>query len=219
MPLPAGRVRWREPAAEALSPGHGTAQDTAKFEHARHEALSCTTCHSTSTGHGTLKQSVARDCQGCHHGSSRVARDCTRCHAPSEIGKARPVTTAVALSVLPQPRQKALPFAHERHARLECASCHADTRQRTVERSCATCHDDHHTADRDCASCHPASRSTHTREVHATGCGTSGCHDRERTAAVTPVRATCLACHGEQRDHKPGRECAGCHLSAWSGRS
>jgi hypothetical protein len=26
---------------------------------------------------------------------------------------------------------------------------------------------------------------------------------------VTPVRATCLACHGEQRDHKVGRECAG----------
>jgi hypothetical protein len=218
MSLPAGRARWRDSPVETLN-ATSSRQGQAKFEHARHDALACTTCHSTASGHGTLKQSVARDCQGCHHGNSSIARNCASCHSAKEIGAVRQVSTTMALSVLPQPKQKTLPFAHERHARLECGSCHADARQRIVERTCASCHDDHHTADRDCASCHPASRDTHTRALHATGCATSGCHERERSAAVTPVRATCLACHGEQRDHKTGRECAPCHLSAWSGRS
>ena len=206
-PLPAGRARRRDDP-----------QQQSKFEHARHESLTCTTCHGTQTGHGTLKASVARDCQGCHHGNNATARRCSRCHTPAEIGAVRQVSTTVALSVVAQPRQKMLPFAHERHARLECANCHTDSRERTVERTCASCHSEHHTADRDCASCHPASRDTHTLAVHATGCATSGCHYRERSAAVTPVRATCLACHGEQRDHKTGRECAPCHLSAWTGQ-
>lgn len=206
-PRPAGRSRWRE-----------VPQQESKFEHKRHESLKCTTCHDTQAGRGMLKVSVARDCQGCHHGNTATARECSRCHTSDEIRPVRQVTTTVALSVVAQPRQKALPFAHERHSRLECASCHTDSRQRVVERTCASCHSDHHTADRDCASCHPASRETHTREVHATGCAASGCHYREKSAAVTPVRATCLACHGEQRDHKAGKECAGCHLSAWTGQ-
>lgn len=219
-PRPAGRDRWRsDPTPEALNQavasggGQGNAQ--ARFEHARHDRLSCTTCHSTQRGHGDLKSS-ARDCQGCHHGNSAAVRDCARCHAPGEIGPARQVTTSFALSVWPQPRSRPVPFAHDRHARLECGSCHDDSRRRDVERTCASCHADHHTAERDCASCHPASRDTHTRAVHLTGCGSSGCHERERGAAVSPVRATCLACHAEQRDHKRNRECAPCHLSAWS---
>jgi len=219
-PRPAGRARWRsEPALEALNqavaPAGSQGGAPARFEHARHDKLSCTTCHSTRSGHGDLK-GLARDCQGCHHGNSATARDCTRCHTPGEIGPVRHIATPFALTVWPQPRTRSLPFAHERHARLECGSCHADSRQRGVERTCASCHADHHTAERDCAACHPASRETHTRAVHATGCAASGCHERERGVAVSPVRATCLACHAEQRDHKPNRECAPCHLSAWS---
>lgn len=221
-PWPAGRARWRsEPAPEALrdarAPAAGQGRDTTRFEHARHASLSCTTCHSTRSGHGELKQSIARDCQGCHHGNNATARDCARCHAPAEIGPARQLATTFALTVWAQPRTRSLPFGHERHARLDCGSCHADSRQKTVERTCASCHADHHTAERDCASCHPPARDTHTRAMHITGCGTSGCHERERGTAVSPVRATCLACHAEQRDHKANRECAPCHLSAWSG--
>jgi hypothetical protein len=219
-PPPAGRARRRGNESAALNvataPAH-QGRDTARFEHARHASVTCTTCHSTRTGHGDLKQSVARDCQGCHHGNNATARNCVACHTTGEIGAARPVSTTFALSVWQQPRSRPVAFAHERHSRLECATCHADTRQRTVERTCASCHTEHHTPERNCASCHPPAKDTHTRAVHATGCAASGCHDRERGTAVSPVRATCVACHAEQRDHKTGRECAPCHLSAWSG--
>jgi hypothetical protein len=191
-------------------------RDTARFEHARHDALTCTTCHSTSSGHGSLKRSVALDCQGCHHGNTTLGRNCASCHTAAEIGAPRPHEVTFALSVWPAPRTRQQTFAHERHPGLECGTCHTGSRQKTVQRDCASCHADHHTADRDCASCHPPSRDTHTRALHTTGCGASGCHDRERSTAVTPARATCLVCHAEQKAHKPDRECAPCHLSAWA---
>jgi nitrate/TMAO reductase-like tetraheme cytochrome c subunit len=220
--LPAGRLRWRPPAPDELigdaDPGARQSQgrDTLGFEHARHESVSCTTCHSTATGHGTLRVSVARDCQGCHHANNTTGRDCARCHTTAEIRPVRQVTTQVALTVWPAPRQRSLPFAHERHVGVECAACHGLDRARPMERTCESCHADHHQARVDCASCHPPAQSTHTRALHQTGCGTSGCHAAESTPAVTPVRGTCLACHAEQRDHMANRECAGCHLSAWS---
>ncbi len=221
-PPPAGRDRWRGPegAAAALT-AHAPApaaqgRDTIRFEHARHESVTCTTCHSTPAGRGDLKR-LARDCQGCHHASTTVGRDCVRCHTAAEISLDRPVQVPFALAVWPQPRTRPLGFQHGQHAKLECSGCHADARVRTVERTCASCHADHHTVDRNCSSCHPPARTTHKREVHATGCATSGCHERERGTAVSPVRATCVACHAEQKEHMPGRECAPCHLSAWTG--
>jgi nitrate/TMAO reductase-like tetraheme cytochrome c subunit len=221
-PAPAGRARQRgHTAAAALTVGGSRAppqgRDSARFDHARHDALSCTTCHSTRAGHGDLRVSVARDCQGCHHENQRYARDCARCHTAAELGGAKQLPTVFALTVFPRPTTRSLPFAHTRHASLECGTCHAAGKQKKVARDCASCHANHHTAEATCASCHPPARTTHKREVHATGCATSGCHDRETGAAVTPVRATCLACHAEQRDHKPERECAPCHLSAWTG--
>jgi hypothetical protein len=225
MPSPAGRAQWRGDLASAAltsslskpAPAPAQGRDTARFEHARHDRLSCTTCHDTRSGHGSLKTSVARDCQGCHHANTAIGRDCVKCHTAAETSVNRPMATTVALTVWPAPRTRTLNFSHTRHTRLECASCHASGRVKSVEKTCASCHADHHTADRDCASCHPPARETHTRAVHATGCAASGCHDQERGTAVSPVRATCLACHAEQREHKPNRECAPCHLSAWTG--
>jgi nitrate/TMAO reductase-like tetraheme cytochrome c subunit len=223
-PVPAGRSRQRGEVAfasltAAVPAPQGQGRDSATFEHARHNALSCTTCHSTRTGHGELRQAVARDCQGCHHGAGALVRDCAVCHTRTELGTVRQLPTPFALTVFTQPQTRPLPFAHERHGTLECETCHSSGRQKAVARDCASCHANHHTAEASCGSCHPPARTTHTREVHATGCATSGCHDRERGVPVSPVRATCLACHAEQRDHKPDRECAPCHLSSWVGAS
>jgi nitrate/TMAO reductase-like tetraheme cytochrome c subunit len=219
-PAPAGRARQRgEPAnspVAALVQPPAQGRDSGRFEHARHNDLSCTTCHSTSGGHGSLRTAVARDCQGCHHNTA-VATNCSRCHTTTELTVVRERITSFALTVLPRPATRPLPFAHARHAGLVCGDCHPAGRQKTVLRDCASCHANHHTATATCSTCHPPARTTHTREVHATGCAASGCHDREQGVAVLPVRATCLACHAEQREHKPGKECAPCHLSAWTG--
>jgi hypothetical protein len=188
--------------------------DSAKFAHARHESVSCVTCHTTTTQHGGLK-ATARQCTACHHGNTAVGRNCASCHSADELAPRRAITTRVRLTVAQAPVDKTLPFEHGRHARVTCDQCHAQDLARTVQQTCTSCHADHHEATRDCASCHPPSRTTHTRALHLTGCAGSGCHDQEKTPATTPVRATCLACHQEQKDHKSGRECAPCHLSTW----
>lgn len=217
---PPGGGRVAEAPAPAAGPGlatapQGAARDTT-FRHATHEGIACLTCHRRVASGGLIETRVGRDCRGCHHGDTPTASDCARCHSPAALAPVRRLATPVALTVWPAPRTRTLGFSHERHGGLECAACHAPTRDRTLEKDCASCHADHHEAGRDCASCHASVRETHTRELHATGCGTSGCHVRETTAAVTPVRSTCLACHAEQKDHKAGRECASCHLSRWS---
>jgi hypothetical protein len=202
------------PAERAQQQGTPAAsRDT--FEHTRHTSIACTTCHTRGGRRGLRESSVAFDCQGCHHGDTPVARECARCHTGAEIGPARPVAATMVLSVWEAPRTRTLGFEHARHTSLECVACHAQTEARTLEKTCSSCHADHHAAARDCTSCHSPARESHTRELHRTGCATSGCHVREQTAAVAPVRATCLVCHAEQKDHKAGRECAPCHISSW----
>lgn len=222
---PAGRGRWRsangilalnDAPAPPSAPVVPQGRDTLRFEHARHESLACTTCHGTTTGHGTLKTAVARNCQGCHHANNPTGLDCARCHTKAELSPPRAVSATVSLTVWTEPKQRALPFDHPRHEGIACATCHGTALDRTVQRDCASCHADHHQAERNCNACHVPTREAHTRQLHATGCGASGCHASERTPAVTPVRSTCLACHNEQRDHMAGRQCAGCHLSAWA---
>jgi hypothetical protein len=238
-PHAAGRERWRGAdrrsgvgtGTQASGPGHpplvaspaspGTVQqrDTSRFEHARHRSVTCTTCHTADVQHGALRVRVARRCTACHHAETPAGRACERCHAADELAPARPVTAAVSLAVWTAPRERPLAFAHDRHQRIACADCHGPGLERAVRKQCESCHTDHHQATRTCASCHPQARETHTRALHMSGCGGSGCHAREATPAVTPVRSVCLACHAEQADHKPGRECAPCHLSAWRAAS
>lgn len=210
-PHPVGRLQRRSSNGEVAL---AQTRDSARFEHARHRSVRCLTCHTTSETHGALKAS-ARQCSACHHGGLAAASKCETCHSRAEIASPRPIATAVALSVWPAPRTRSLSFMHDQHSTLACAGCHSNDVHRTVEKTCTSCHSEHHAASRNCASCHASSRETHTRALHLTGCAGSGCHTTERTAAVTPVRSVCLACHIEQQDHKPGRECAPCHLSTW----
>jgi hypothetical protein len=215
----AGRVGWRRvtkrPESRSQRSGRrAEAADSARFAHARHGSLSCTTCHATTDVHGGLK-ALARQCTACHHANTALGRECERCHEPSALRAPHSISVAVSLSVTPAPKARALSFEHSRHARVACAECHAANLVRSVERTCASCHADHHDAVRDCTSCHGSARSTHTRALHASGCGGAGCHAREASAATSDARNVCLACHIEQADHKPGRECAPCHLTTW----
>jgi hypothetical protein len=188
--------------------------DSARFAHARHESVSCTTCHTTNAQHGGLR-ATARQCTACHHGNTALGRACERCHAPVELAPAKQLTVQVNLTVARAPVTRTVAFEHGRHARLTCEQCHAPDLKRAVQKTCESCHTDHHEATRNCVSCHTSVRDSHNRALHGSGCGGAGCHFQEKTPAVTPARAVCLACHTAQADHKPDRECAGCHLSAW----
>ena len=210
-PHPVGRVQRRSSYGEVAL---AQRRDTARFEHARHRGVRCLTCHTTDVQHGGLKAS-ARQCGACHHANTATGNNCEGCHERSEIAGKHRIAANVSLTVWPAPRSRSFDFAHEQHATVACASCHGSDLRRTVEKTCASCHTDHHTATRTCSSCHPSARQTHTRALHVSGCGGSGCHIRETTAAITPVRAVCISCHVEQIEHKLGRECAPCHLSEW----
>ena len=214
--VPVSRPVAAAPHAALPSPTRpGGERDTvSRFEHARHRAVSCTTCHSTQAEHGGLNR-TARRCMDCHHANNRVGLDCARCHQATELAQPHAVTTTLQPAALGAPLQRSLTFAHETHARVTCASCHGQDLSRSVEKTCASCHTDHHEAARDCASCHPPSKGTHTRAVHLTGCGGSGCHYREATPATSTAPNVCLACHTELREHKPGRDCATCHVTRW----
>ena len=183
------------------------------FSHRRHREVSCKSCHSMERTHGELTVRTERDCQSCHHPAQPV-RECTACHSSTEIGDTRRVTQPVRLSVWEEARSRPLPFDHDQHRTTRCADCHVQPLTRAVERTCASCHAQHHQATVTCTSCHVPPKEAHTRAAHL-GCAGAGCHETKSVATLSATRATCLTCHAEMTRHRPGRECAACHQVNW----
>lgn len=202
-------------ALAAHADAEGPAQDTLRFWHAQHRDVECTACHSTQNTHGGLTVTSLRDCRSCHH-TEPVAASCLSCHSRSEV---RRLTASVSRTMdirvgrLNQP-VRSLPFDHDVHGELDCASCHT----RGLELSaaavqCAGCHTEHHQPTTNCMACHASpAGDAHDLQVHL-GCAGSGCHE----AAPAPVRSVprtrdfCLVCHQDLVEHRPGRNCENCH--------
>ncbi len=129
----------------------------AVFNHARHRAIACATCH--------------RGVETAARAGIPTASDCVKCHATPPAGIApaqwRPSGRTGGLAWVQVTR---LPdhvmFSHRRHvtvARLECASCHADVGARTTPpgnppirldmNGCLSCHR-REGASEDCDGCH-----------------------------------------------------------------
>lgn len=184
------------------------------FSHRRHRELDCGSCHDSGERHGALVVKTLRDCQGCHHAPARQAA-CGTCHADRTIRGVRRVAAAMTLSVWRVPRERRLPFAHERHVDVACTACHTVPVTLAPARACESCHEPHHSVETTCRNCHESPREVHTREAHL-GCAGSGCHTLAGTVALTPVRNVCLTCHQTLVNHNPGRECARCHQVDWN---
>jgi hypothetical protein len=188
-------------------------QERTPFAHAQHRDVDCASCHASEPVHGAITVTTVADCRSCHH-SEPVAADCAACHAePGGTGAASEVIRTLSLSVGDRPGRR-LPFDHEVHAGEGCSSCHAEGPDRSAaEVDCASCHEPHHDADVDCASCHVAAApGAHQVETaHLGGCGGSGCHQDVPFEEVERSRTVCLACHQDQRDHRPEGDCAECH--------
>lgn len=113
------------------------------FPHARHQTIGCAVCHSGAT---------TRARAGIPDGTF-----CARCHTAVPRTIAWVQVTTIPTHVM---------FSHQRHvtiARLDCASCHGDMRERRtppgaaatriVMTTCLSCHR-HEGAAEDCAACH-----------------------------------------------------------------
>jgi len=113
------------------------------FPHAKHQAVACTVCH---RGAATAARAGIPD-----------AAFCAKCHSSLPKSIAWVQVTRIPPHVM---------FSHRRHvtlARLDCASCHGEMRERRVPigtaqvrltmTTCLSCHR-HEGAAEDCAACH-----------------------------------------------------------------
>lgn len=190
--------------------GNLVQQQPSDFDHAAHEDIECTECHTSGEYHGQVSPESRGRCQACHHTAPVVNAGCARCHAEGGPSAARSVTTP--LEIAGRARSRTLAFDHDDHDIMGCARCHGEGAAMAVERTCASCHADHPATLDDCTTCHrdPAA-DAHTREVHARGCAGSGCHGDPAYGSMTQGRNTCLSCHRDQVDHRAGQACAPCH--------
>jgi hypothetical protein len=188
---------------------------TVPFSHARHKALQCSGCHSNDRTHGELTVTRPTGCLGCHHNPEQKV-PCAVCH---QTLPTRDQALSLTMTVWNAPRSRTLTFAHDRHTKVECKTCHTTPSTLVAETQCVSCHGEHHAATATCASCHPATpvaaQTQHPRQTTHAGCGGAGCHRDAAILALPPSRGVCLACHREQTNHKPGGDCATCHLINW----
>jgi len=196
----------------ALHSSAAAAQADTVFRHADHTDLQCVRCHSDGGVHGQTLIRRPSDCRSCHH-TGPAASTCATCHR-EEAGSLRLFRVIRTLAV-PGDREstRTMSFQHAAHVAIDCASCHGappDVGATPVE--CVGCHADHHQGGAECSACHlPGSSAAHPLAAHA-GCSGSGCHESDLVAELPRTRASCLVCHQDQRDHRAGAECAGCHL-------
>jgi hypothetical protein len=199
--------------AQEVRPPTGSfpvSSDRQAFRHEIHRSVACGDCHRADERHRDLRRWTARDCEACHHGDATPA-GCTSCHNRSDFAPARLTPTPMALSVWGESRVRDLVFEHERHTAVGCLDCHRGGMRVTAEH-CSTCHLDHHRPEAECARCHlPPEPQTHNLAAHLT-CGGAGCHSTEATRRPMQSRSSCLVCHTDQREHRPGRDCVACHI-------
>lgn len=206
---------WAREGADCAS-CHGGGPEAAlaafgeSFDHSRHTGVPCARCHASESKHATPRMTGIGDCRDCHHGPESGASECATCHAQGGRGAPGEWAGRFTFSARTPARARTLPFDHERHAGLDCETCHATGGAFTAD--CASCHAEHHEAQRDCRTCHqPPPERVHQLSVHRTTCAGAGCHGSLEMFDKPRERAICLACHVQQEAHYPGKDCVQCH--------
>ncbi|HEY0673561.1 MAG TPA: hypothetical protein VGD27_14885, partial [Longimicrobiales bacterium] len=184
-------------------------QTARPFDHRLHESVSCRTCHGTGAQHRASFIRTARDCAGCHHDAART-QECSDCHSERQLAGVNGAVATLSFRVWDSAQLRRLPFAHARHERTECKTCHATPVTLERSRDCASCHEQHHRAEAQCSTCHrKPDQQAHPRQTHLS-CGAVQCH----SAAAPPANSSrhlCLICHDDKRTHEAGGACASCH--------
>ncbi|HEX6031347.1 MAG TPA: hypothetical protein VFY90_07935 [Tepidiformaceae bacterium] len=185
------------------------------FNHRDHRDVECTDCHTSRETHGQVTIVAGVACQQCHHTRPVVDRGCASCHGAGELPAG--VATTIRMELGRRTLDREVRFQHAVHRTVGCAQCHSQGLSMRVERTCASCHQSHHTATATCVTCHnQPNRASHTAQVHTQSCAGSSCHESPSYGAMTQGRNTCLVCHQDQTDHRPGQACAACHRVSFS---
>ncbi len=213
----AGNCVWCHSGSRAQGAGRGIPTPaTSRFPHEPHREVACTECHTSLQTHGQVTLESRPSCQECHHLRVARASGCERCHTAVEM--AAPRLTEITMTIATRTAARSIAFPHARHAGIACASCHTGGASMRVSRTCASCHENHHTATADCTLCHRVDAiASHTSAVHARSCAGSSCHEQTEYGSMTKGRNTCLACHVDKTSHQPGRACAACHRVTFAG--
>ena len=166
-------------------------------------------------------------CFRCHDGrhvsrSGKVlSMGCTDCHTMPERGPLMPLGSISTPGKMPWHPVE----LQGKHARIlcnqchsagyrpptECAECHKfDTAVPMMKMACADCHQKPGEAKplTACKECHDTVRGLHKKGGHPEAACTD-CH-KPHVWEVTG-RDTCLACHGDMKEHNAPKPCAGCH--------
>ncbi len=150
-----------------------------------------------------------------------LSRKCTVCHTEPTRGPLQPLGIMSSDSPGAQASWHPLDLTGK-HGQLLCSSCHGGGV--TPSNACTDCHDIDPKAPmmkkQDCASCHKGSdivscKSCHTGKGwhlhdvhHASNC--TACHKPHQWRVKG--REACMECHGDKKEHNPGKDCAPCHL-------
>ena len=200
---------FTRPASTVTAAVGRTTAQALRFDHARHQGVSCTSCHNSATTHGAVAIASFTECRECHH-TGQVAQTCTNCHTNAELSEG--VTRAQPMRIATARRTRQLDFNHSEHTSERCSACHVTgPAQSAAAVQCTACHEKHHSPNVECRACHQAPpASAHTTQAHLS-CAGSGCHSPQQVQAAPRTRQLCLSCHTTLNDHMPGRNCADCH--------
>ena len=119
--------------------GIGFRSHAIQFEHARHHALRCVSCHTTQA---TLEpESATATCAACHDDHHAAGRHCAACHTSGgepalRAAHAPPAEAHVACDQCHAPAIVARLVPD----RLLCLTCHASQQEHHADRECTACH-------------------------------------------------------------------------------
>jgi len=182
---------------------------TVKFDHGRdtqwvlrgkHRDAKCDSCHKADYKGSLYQEKLVTRCFACHERDDahkgQLGSDCANCHSESTWRES------------PFNHDKARFQLRDKHAKVECKSCHATAMFKDAKAECASCHvkDD----------VHKTRLGTQCEQCHTERDWKSGRFDHDRTKfklTLSHAKTKCLMCHKEPMKDKvlQSVECVSCH--------
>ena len=111
----------------------------AQFDHERHRALTCVTCHTTQAS--LAPAPAVASCATCHDSHHAAGKQCAACHTAGitpevQLAHAPPVEAHVACGTC----HDAAIAARLVPDRLLCQACHQFREEHNPGRECTVCH-------------------------------------------------------------------------------